>query len=99
MASEALVQITDSDREYFRKLSREKYILDMRAKKHYEERRLAEAMEKGMAEGLEKGRVEGRLESEQHIINLLKSGKSPEEIIKLMEKNQPDFSAVGETCR
>ena len=44
MASEALVQITDSDREYFRQLSEEKYILDMRAKKHSEERKLAEAI-------------------------------------------------------
>ena len=36
-----------------------------------------------MAKGIEKGTAEG----EQNIINLLKSGKSPEEIIKLAEKS------------
>ena len=98
MASEALVQITDSDREYFRKLSREKYILDKRMEKHQEQRRLAKAKEEAMAEGrtqglaegmekgIEKGIEKGRLEAEQNIINLLKSGKSPEEIIKLIER-------------
>ena len=45
-----------------------------------------EGMLKGRAEGRAEGRVEGRaegnLEGEQRIIDLLKSGKSPEEIIR-----------------
>jgi len=36
-------------------------------------------------EGLREGRAEGKREGEQNIINLLKSGKSAEEIIQLME--------------
>jgi flagellar biosynthesis/type III secretory pathway protein FliH len=45
----------------------------------------ARGREKGRAEGRMEGHAEGRMEGEQNIINLLKSGKSPEEIIKLAE--------------
>ena len=44
---------------------------------------LSEWMELREKKGLERGRREG----EQNIINLLKSGKSPEEIILLMSTN------------
>ena len=52
---------------------------------------MAEGMEKGMAEGIEKGRAEG----EQNIINMLKSGKSAEEIIKLAEKSARSLSGAA----
>ena len=66
MASEAMTTISPSDREYFLRLSEEKYILDKKTKEHQAERKLAKAMaegmEKGMAEGMEKGIAEGRAE-------------------------------------
>ncbi|MCL2154249.1 MAG: hypothetical protein FWH53_01155 [Leptospirales bacterium] len=43
---------------------------------------LEEGIEKGLEEGIEKGREEGRQEGKQEVIDLLKSGKSPEEILK-----------------
>jgi predicted transposase/invertase (TIGR01784 family) len=39
---------------------------------------------RGEARGMAKGMAKGRMEGEQNIINLLKSGKSPEEVIKLV---------------
>ena len=71
MASEAMITISASDREYFRQLSEEKYILDMRMKKNQarrkeemamargEARGEARGMKKGMAEGLAKGMEKG----------------------------------------
>jgi hypothetical protein len=38
-----------------------------------------------MEKGMEKGMQQGIQQGEQNIINLLKSGKSPEEIIKLAD--------------
>jgi predicted transposase YdaD len=40
---------------------------------------MATVLDRGIAQGMEKGRAEGR----QEIINLLKSGKSIDEIIAL----------------
>ncbi|MCL2154775.1 MAG: Rpn family recombination-promoting nuclease/putative transposase [Leptospirales bacterium] len=45
---------------------------------------IEEGIEKGIEEGIQKGRQEGKLE----IIDLLKSGKSPEEILKDYDKIQ-----------
>jgi predicted transposase/invertase (TIGR01784 family) len=70
MASEVLATISPDEREYFLRLSEEMYALDVQNR---------ETMAR------DEGRAEGRREGEQNIINLLKSGKSPEEIIKLAE--------------
>jgi flagellar biosynthesis/type III secretory pathway protein FliH len=39
-------------------------------------------MQKGLQRGMQKGLQEGKQEMKQEIISLLKSGKSPEEIIR-----------------
>jgi hypothetical protein len=49
------------------------------------ERILARGLEQGMEQGLARGLEQGKREGEQNIINLLKRGKSPEEIIQLVE--------------
>jgi hypothetical protein len=67
MASQVLITISKDDVERARLISEEKYVLDTQSK-------LVHAKRQGMQEG--------RLEGEQNIINLLKSGKSPEEIIR-----------------
>ena len=60
MASEAIITITQEDREWARQLSEEKYILDMQSKEVTAERKgLAKGIEKGRAEGREEGRAEG----------------------------------------
>ena len=71
MASEALLTITEDEKARFRQLSEEKYELDR-------QNDLFTAEQKGMQEGMQKG--------EQKIIDMLKSGKSPEEILKDYEK-------------
>ena len=65
MASEAIVRISDTEREYFRQLSEEIAILDYKMKEHQAQRReeatrLREEKEiaKAMAEGIEKGMAE-----------------------------------------
>ena len=71
MASEVLLTISKDEVERARLRSEEKYQLDTQSKMAY-------AMQKGMQEGMQKGMQKGM----QEIIDLLKSGKSPEEIIK-----------------
>jgi predicted transposase/invertase (TIGR01784 family) len=71
MASEVLLEISRDEAERARLNSEYKYQLDMQSKLVHAER-----------EGEKKGRQEGRQEGEQKIINLLKSGKSPEEVIR-----------------
>ena len=71
MASEVLIEITEDEKEWVRQMSELKYQLDTQS-------RLVTAERKGRQEGLQEGLKEGELK----IINLLKSGKSPEEIIR-----------------
>ena len=71
MASEVLIDISKDEKERARLLSELKYELDTQSK-------LVHAERKGIQKGLKKGKQEG----EQRIIDLLKSGKSPEEIIR-----------------
>ena len=71
MASEVLLTISKDEHERARLLSQEKYELDMQSKFAY-----------AMIEGRREGRLEGRLEGKQEILDLLKNGKSPEEIIR-----------------
>ena len=63
-------------------MSEEIAILDYKMKEHQAQRR-----EEAARLREEKAMAEGRAEGEQNIINMLKSGKSAEEIIKLAEKS------------
>ena len=67
MASEILKDISKDEIERFRLLSEYKYQLDTQSK-------LVTAERRGMEKGIQKGK--------QEIIELLKNGKSPEEILK-----------------
>jgi hypothetical protein len=67
MASEVLLNISKDEVERARLMSEYKYELDMQSM---------------FVDGKRQGREEGREEGEKKIIELLKSGKSPEEIIK-----------------
>jgi hypothetical protein len=67
MASEVLLSISKDEMERARLMSEYKYELDMQSM---------------FVDGKRQGRAEGRAEGEKKIIELLKSGKSPEEIIK-----------------
>ena len=79
MASEVLIEITEDEKEWVRQMSELKYQLDTQSY-------IVEAKRIGRKEGVEEGRQEGRQEGlkegERKIIDLLKSGKSPEEIIR-----------------
>jgi len=70
MASEVLVTFTKDEIEYYHQISKEKYELDVQSMKTYERKQV---MQKGIQQGMQKER--------QEVINLLKSGKSLEQII------------------
>ena len=71
MASEVLLKISKDEIERARLMSEYKYQLDTQSK-------LVQAEREGERKGMRKGRQEG----EQRIIDLLKSGKSPEDILR-----------------
>jgi len=75
MASEVLMTISKDEVERARLASEYKYQLDTQSK-------LVHAKRQGRAEGRAEGKAEGRAEERQNIVDLLKSGKSIEEIIK-----------------
>ena len=75
MASEVLMTISKDEVERARLMSELKYELDTQSKITY-------ARNEGRAEGRAEGRTEGMQLGEKNIINLLKSGKPLEEIIK-----------------
>ena len=75
MASEVLISISRDEVERARLLSELKYELDTQSK-------LVTAERKGLQQGRLEGLKEGHLKGKQEIIDLLKSGKSPEEIIR-----------------
>ena len=75
MASEVLLTISRDEEERARIMRAEKTELDYISY-------MAWAKEQGHAEGRAEGRVEGIGIGEQKIIDLLKNGKSPEEIIR-----------------
>ena len=83
MASEVLIRISKDDKERARLLSEYKYELDTQSKLVSAEREgIKKGIKKGIKEGRKEGRKEGMQKGEQKIIDLLKSGKSPEEIIR-----------------
>ena len=71
MASEVLISISKDEEERFRLMSELKYELDLQSKMTYAKQ-----------QGRQEGRQEGKQEGKQEIIDLLKSGKSVEEIIR-----------------
>jgi predicted transposase/invertase (TIGR01784 family) len=75
MASEVLLEISRDEVERARLNSEYKYQLDMQSK-------LVHAKREGRQEGEQKGRQEGEQKGRQEIISLLRSGKSPEEILR-----------------
>jgi len=75
MASEVMSAFTKEEIEYYHNESKLKYELDMQNMRAYER-------QQGRLKGEKIGEKKGKLE----IINLLKSGKSPEEIIKEYEE-------------
>jgi len=91
MASEVLINISKDEKERFRLMSEYKYELDTQSKMVTAKREgIQEGIEKGRQEGLQEGLQKGRKEGmekgiqkeKQKIIDLLKSGKSPEDILK-----------------
>ena len=78
MAGKVLINISKDEVEWARLMSEYKYQLDTQSKLVYAER---EGLKRGMERGLQKGMQKGMQIGEQKIIDLLKSGKSPEEII------------------
>ena len=75
MASEVLMTISKDEVERARLMSELKYELDTQSKITYAKRQ-------GIQQGIQQGEKTGEKRGEQKIIELLKSGKSPEEIIK-----------------
>ena len=69
-----VIQVSKEEVERARLISEEKYELDTQT-------RLTVARQEGIKEGRQEGIEEGRQEERQDVINLLKSGKSLEEII------------------
>ena len=79
MTSKVLKSISKDEKERFRLMSEYKYELDTQSKIVTAKREgIQEGIEKGIQKGIKKGRQEGK----QEIIDLLRSGKSLEEILK-----------------
>ena len=79
MASEVLITISKDEVERARLRSEEKYQLDTQSKMTY-------AREEGMLQGRQQGLQQGQQQGHREIIDLLKSGKSPDEIIRDFSK-------------
>ena len=75
MASKVMMTICRDDAERARLLSEYKYEVDLQSK-------VVNAKRTGERRGIRKGRQEGRQELKQEIFDLIKSGKSPEEVIR-----------------
>jgi flagellar biosynthesis/type III secretory pathway protein FliH len=83
MASEVLITVTKEEREQAWLMSREKYELDIKSNPGYARQvGHVEGRAEGLAKGLSEGHAKGLVDGKQEIIDLLKSGKSPEEIIR-----------------
>jgi hypothetical protein len=77
-AERALRKVYRDEERWARALFREKAAMDYRSLVTTARMEAKEAREEGLAEGKAEGLAEGR----QEILNLLKSGKPPEEILK-----------------
>jgi predicted transposase/invertase (TIGR01784 family) len=79
MASEVLISISKDEVERARLMSEYKYQLDLQSKITHAKR---QGRQEGEAKGLRKGLQKGKQEGQQEILDLLKNGKSAEEIIR-----------------
>jgi hypothetical protein len=79
MASEVVMTISRDEHERARLLNQEKSELDYQS-------RMAYAVKTASAEGEARGEARGEKKGEQKIIDVLKRGKSPEEIIAKYDK-------------
>jgi predicted transposase/invertase (TIGR01784 family) len=75
MASQVLLTISKDEAERARLMSEYKYVVDTQSK-------VVHARREGEKRGIKKGEQRGIKKGERRIIEMLKSGKSPEEIIK-----------------
>ena len=75
MAGEVLITISKDEAERARLRSEEKYQLDTQSKMTY-------ARQEGIQQGIRQGMQQGMQQGKQEIIDLLKNGKSPDEIIR-----------------
>jgi predicted transposase/invertase (TIGR01784 family) len=87
MASEVLLTISKDEVERARLVSEYKYQLDtqsklVHAKREGEQRGEQRGLRKGLQKGKQEGLREGKQEGRQEIIDLLRNGKSPDEIIR-----------------
>jgi len=73
------MSISKDEVERARLMSEYKYELDLQSKITYAKR---QGRKEGEAKGIKAGKLEGKQEGRQEILDLLKSGKSAEEIIK-----------------
>jgi flagellar biosynthesis/type III secretory pathway protein FliH len=78
IADELLMSVSQDERERARLRSRRMFQTDLASD-------MATVLDRGIAQGIEKGRAEGRVEGKQIIIDLLKSGKTIDEIIAMGE--------------
>jgi len=85
MASEVLISISKDEIEQARLRSELKYELDLQSNMVYAKR---QGLQEGREEGRKEGRKEGEARARQEILDLLKSGKSPEEIIRNLSANE-----------
>jgi len=88
MASEVLLTISRDEAERARLLSEEKYQLDLQSK-------LVHAKRQGEQIGRKEGRKEGHKEGRNEIIELWKSGKSLEEVIRELDKAAQEEDSDG----
>ena len=79
MASEVLLTISRDEDEQILLMSEYKYQLDKQDMLVTAKR---EGLQQGLEQGLQQGLEQGRCSGQQEIIDLLKSGKSPDEIIR-----------------
>jgi hypothetical protein len=75
MATKVMMEISKDENERARLLSEYKFQMDWQSK-------IVHAEREGRKEGRQEGLQEGEQKGMRKIINLLKSGKSPEDIIK-----------------
>jgi len=88
MASEVVSTFTKEEIEYYHNESKWKYELDMQSMRAYERKQAKQEMRHEIKQELKQEmKQEMRQEMKQEFIDLLKSGKSPEDIIKEYENS------------
>ena len=86
MATEVLMTISKDEIERARLESELKYELDMQSLRVHAKK---EGRKEGLEEGRKEGKLEGRNEVKKEMVDLLKSGKSLDEILAVLESPIP----------